>query len=291
MATPALSSLFAQTFQTSASLDVKASDSFSSLRTISVAAAYYRLFLAGSVLDPAPGVTQFARLLESKAFGQTLLNTFRIAATVTAVCVVLGFLVAVRIATLEKTVAAILIGLIVLTVWISLLVRNYAWMVVLGRQGLLSRLLQAVGLIDAPTSFLYNEFAVVVAMTHILIPYVIIPTVASLRAIDKSYVRAAMSLGARPTGVFRSVILPLSMPGVVTGAVIVFVMALGFYVTPALTGGRGQMMVAMLIEGAVSNELNWGYAAAQALVLLAFTLLVLYFYNRRYGVSRLWGGV
>ena len=249
------------------------------------------LFLAGSVLDPTPGGTQFARLLESKAFGQTLLNTFRIAATVTAVCVVLGFLVAVRIATLEKTVAAILIGLIVLTVWISLLVRNYAWMVVLGRQGLLSRLLQAVGLIDAPTSFLYNEFAVVVAMTHILIPYVIIPTVASLRAIDKSYVRAAMSLGARPTGVFRSVILPLSMPGVVTGAVIVFVMALGFYVTPALTGGRGQMMVAMLIEGAVSNELNWGYAAAQALVLLAFTLLVLYFYNRRYGVSRLWGGV
>jgi len=248
------------------------------------------IFLAGSVLDPVPGLGQFSRLLESKAFTQTLLNTFRIAATVTVVCVVVGYLVAVRIATLENTWAAILIGLIVLTVWISLLVRNYAWMVVLGRQGLLSRFLQALGWIDAPTSFLYNEFAVVVAMTHILIPYVIIPSVASLKGIDKSYVRAAMSLGARPAGVFRNVMLPLSTPGVATGAVIVFVMALGFYVTPALTGGRGQMMVAMLIEGAVSNELNWGYAAAQALVLLAISLLILYFYNRRYGVSRLWGG-
>jgi len=248
------------------------------------------LFLAGSVLDPTLSGAQFSRLAESKAFSRTLLNTFRIAATVTAVCVVVGYLAAIRIATLENAYAATLIALIVLTVWISLLVRNYAWMVVLGRQGLLSRLLQALGWIDAPTSFLYNEFAVVVAMTHILIPYVIIPTVASLRAIDKSYVRAAMSLGARPLGVFRAIILPLSLPGVATGAVIVFVMALGFYVTPALTGGRGQMMVAMLIEGAVSNELNWGYAAAQALVLLVLTLVILYFYNRRYGVSRLWGG-
>jgi ABC-type spermidine/putrescine transport system permease subunit I len=249
------------------------------------------LFLAGSVLDPTFSGAQFSRLSESKAFSRTLLNTFRIAATVTAVCVVFGYLAAIRIATLKKAYAATLIALIVLTVWISLLVRNYAWMVVLGRQGLLSRLLQTLGWIDAPTSFLYNEFAVIVAMTHILIPYMIIPTVASLHAIDKSYVRAAMSLGARPLNVFRRIILPLSMPGVATGAVIVFVMAMGFYVTPALTGGRGQMMVAMLIEGAVSNELNWGYAAAQALVLLVLTLLILYFYNRRYGVSRLWGGV
>ena len=243
------------------------------------------------MLDPTLSGIQFSRLSESKAFSRTLWNTFRIAATVTAVCVVVGYLVAIRIATLKNSYAATVIALIVLTVWISLLVRNYAWMVVLGRQGLLSRLLQALGWIDAPTSFLYNEFAVVVAMTHILVPYMIIPTVASLRTIDKSHVRAAMSLGARPLNVFRRIILPLSLPGVATGAVIVFVMALGFYVTPALTGGRGQMMVAMLIEGSISNELNWGYAAAQALVLLVLTLLILHFYNRRYGVSRLWGGV
>jgi putative spermidine/putrescine transport system permease protein len=132
---------------------------------------------------------------------------------------------------------------------------------------------------------------VIIAMTHILLPYMVIPLVAALRTLDPSQLRAAMMLGARPRIVLRRVVWPLSLPGLAAGTVIVFVMALGFYVTPALMGGRGQITLAMLLDTEINEQLNWGYAAAHALVLLLTTLAILVVYNRRFGLARLWGGI
>lgn len=248
-------------------------------------------FLGRALFDPEPTLRHLERLWDSRAFGIVTWNTFRLAGLVTLVCLLLGFPLSLRIATLRPPLAAAVLLVLVLSVWISLLVRNYAWMVLLGRDGLVSHALLWLGLIAEPTSLLYNEGSVVIAMTHILLPYMVIPLVAALRALDPSHVRAAMILGARPGTVLRRVVWPQSLPGLAAGTVIVFVMALGFYVTPALMGGRGQITLAMLLDTEINEQLNWGYAAAHALVLLVATLLILALYNRRFGLSRLWGGI
>jgi len=248
-------------------------------------------FLLGSILDPGFTLKHYRQLADSRAFFVVMQNTLRISVTVTIACLLLGYPVAFRITTLKPRLAAFVLLAIVVSVWISLLVRNYAWMVLLGRQGLLSVALLRLGLIEQNQSYLYNEFAVVLAMTHVLLPFMILPIAAAMRAIDPSLVRAAESMGTRPFGVLRRVILPLSLPGTATGCVLVFVLALGFFVTPAVMGGRGQIMIAMLIEGEVNEQLNWGYAAAHATTLLAATLVIFAAYNRKYGLQRLWGGV
>lgn len=248
-------------------------------------------FLLGGVLDPNFTLKHYRQLAESRAFFVVMQNTLRISVTVTIACLLLGYPVAFRITTLKPRLAAIVLLLIVVSVWISLLVRNYAWMVLLGRQGLLSVVLLRLGLIEQNQSYLYNEFAVILAMTHVLLPFMIIPIAAAMRAIDPSLVRAAEGMGTRPFGILRRVVVPLSMPGTATGCVLVFVLALGFFVTPAVIGGRGQIMIAMLIEGEVNEQLNWGYAAAHAMTLLMVTMAIFAVYNRKYGLQRLWGGV
>lgn len=248
-------------------------------------------FLGRALFDPEPTLRHLERLWDSKAFGIVTWNTFRLAGIVTFVSLLLGYPLALRIATLRTGLAAAILLVLVLSVWISLLVRNYAWMVLLGRDGLISKGLVWLGVFDQPTSLLYNEASVVIAMTHILLPYMVIPLVAALRALDPSQLRAAMILGARPAKVLRRVVWPQSLPGLAAGTVIVFVMALGFYVTPALMGGRGQITLAMLLDTEINEQLNWGYAAAHALVLLLATLAILALYNRRFGLARLWGGI
>ncbi|MBL8672734.1 MAG: ABC transporter permease [Alphaproteobacteria bacterium] len=247
-------------------------------------------FLVGSVLDPDFTLRNFQRLEASRAFWIVLQNTIRISVTVTLVCFLVGYPMALRIATLRPAIAAAILLVVVLSVWISLLVRNYAWMVLLGREGIVSSALVALGYAAERRSLLYNEFSVVLAMTHVLLPFMVIPVVAALRAIDPALVRAGASLGAGAGTVVRRVVFPLSLPGVATGTVLVFVLALGFYVTPAVLGGRGQMMLAMMMESEVNEQLAWGYAGAHAAVLLVVTLLIFTAYNRRFGVDRLWGG-
>ncbi len=248
-------------------------------------------FLGRALFDPEPTLRHLERLWDSRAFEIVTWNTFRLAGLVTLACLLLGYPLALRIATLRPALAAAILLVLVLSVWISLLVRNYAWMVLLGRDGLISKGLLWLGLTDQPRSLLYNEGSVIIAMTHILLPYMVIPLVAALRALDPSQLRAAMILGARPRRVLRRVVWPLSLPGLAAGTVIVFVMALGFYVTPALMGGRGQITLAMLLDTEINEQLNWGYAAAHALVLLLATLAILVVYNRRFGLARLWGGI
>jgi ABC-type spermidine/putrescine transport system permease subunit I len=174
--------------------------------------------------------------------------------------------------------------------WTSILVRTYAWMVLLGRQGIINELLQSLGIIDQPLRLLNTRFAVYVSMVHILLPFMILPLYSVMRGIDRSVLRAAEGLGARPSAVFRQVMLPLSLPGVAAGCLLVFILSLGFYITPALVGGPKDLMISVLIAQQV-DLFNWAFASALAAVLLVGALLIFVIFNRILGVEKIFGEV
>lgn len=215
----------------------------------------------------------FRKALGDGLYLRVLFETLLIAGYTTVFTLLLGYGVAYVMATLESRIAGLVILLLVLLpFWTSVLVRTYGWMVILGRNGLLNRLLLEAGVIDAPLAMMNNTLGVVIGMVHVLLPYMIFPLVAVMKRIDPSLVPAAIGLGASPLAAFVRVYLPLSIPGVVAGATLVFVLSVGFYITPALLGGGKVAMMAVLIEQQVRTFLNWPLAAALSVVLLAATL-------------------
>jgi ABC-type spermidine/putrescine transport system permease subunit I len=207
----------------------------------------------------------------------------RCALIVTLGTLLLGYPVALALSRLRHGAAAIVLVVVLLPFWTSVLVRSYAWMVLLGRRGLINELLLSVGIIDTPLRMLNTPLAVLIAMIHILLPYMILPIASVLRQIDRTVLRAAAGLGAPPRRVFVQVILPLSVPGVAAGILLVFVLSLGFYITPALVGGPRDLMLSMLIAQQV-ELLNWPYAACLSVALLAMTLLLILLFQRLPGV-------
>lgn len=185
-------------------------------------------------------------------------------------------------------IAGLLFAIVMLPFWTSILIRSYAWMALLGRQGVVNGMLRWLGAVDDPLKLLNTRFAVYVGMIHILLPFMVLPIHASLRSMDARLVAAAENLGAGPISVFRYVILPLSLPGVTAGCVLVFVLALGFYITPALLGGPSDMTISMLVAQEVELY-HWDYAAALAALLLAFTAIALLVFGRLTGLERLLG--
>jgi ABC-type spermidine/putrescine transport system permease subunit I len=180
--------------------------------------------------------------------------------------------------------APVILILILLPFWTSVLVRSYAWMVLMGRHGLINEALLAVGMVDTPLRILNTPLATRIAMIHILLPYMVLPIANALRQIDSSLARASSGLGATPGATFRQITLPLSMPGVAAGVLLVFVMALGFYITPAMLGGPREITLSMLIAQQV-NQLNWAYAATLSVVLLATALAIIAAFYRLPGVG------
>ena len=172
--------------------------------------------------------------------------------------------------------------------WTGFVVRTYAWLVILGNKGPVAATYAFAGW-GKPPQLLFTSFSSTLGMTHVLLPYMVLALYGVMRKIDPSYLRAAESLGARPFGAFRLVFLPLSLPGVVNGCVLVFTMCLGFYITPILLGTPKDMMISQLISQQIEDLLAWGFASAIAVVLLASTLLLLGIYNRFAGLDRLWG--
>jgi ABC-type spermidine/putrescine transport system permease subunit I len=227
--------------------------------------------LARSVVDPHPTLSNFIQLASDGVFLRVFGNTLLTAVTVTVGTLLLGYPVALALSRMRATAAAVTLMVVLLPFWTSVLVRSYAWMVLLGRHGLVNEALLALNVIDAPLRLLNTSFAVHLAMIHILLPYMILPLAAVLRQIDPALPRAAAGLGADPWSVFRQVILPLSMPGVVAGTLLVFVLSIGFYITPVLVGGPRDMMLSQLIAQQV-DLLNWPYAACLSVTLLAATL-------------------
>jgi ABC-type spermidine/putrescine transport system permease subunit I len=249
--------------------------------------AFYALPLASmllrSVADPTWTLDNFRRLATDAVFRDVFWITLRTALIVTFGTLLLGYPVALALSRLRGTAVTIVLVLVLLPFWTSVLVRSYAWMVLLGRHGLINEFLISLALIAAPLRLLNTSFAVYIAMIHILLPYMILPIASVLRQIDTALPRAAAGLGAPPHRVFMQVVLPLSMPGVAAGVLLVFVLSLGFYITPALVGGPHDLMLSMLIAQQV-DLLDWPYAACLSAALLATTLLLILFAQSLPGV-------
>jgi len=224
---------------------------------------------------------------EQAVFRNVLGRTLWIAGVVTLACLVLGYPVAFFIARQPPLRASMLLFLVLLPFWTSLLVRTVAWVVLLQREGILNNLLLSLGLISEPVRMIFNRFAVYVAMVHVLLPFMVLPLYAVMKGISPTYVRAAWSLGARPATAFRRVYLPQTLPGIGAGCLMVFIQALGYYITPALVGGADDQMISYFIAFYASKTVNWGMAAALSIMLLAATLALYAVYNRLVGVERM----
>jgi ABC-type spermidine/putrescine transport system permease subunit I len=216
-------------------------------------------------------------------FLNTLINTLYTAVIVTFGTLVLGYPVALALVRTKKMAPLILV-IVLLPFWTSVLVRSYAWMVLLGRHGLINEALLSSGLIERPLRLLNTQLAVYIGMIHILLPYMILPVANALRQIDPSLARAASGLGSPPWKTFLQITLPLSVPGVAAGSLLVFVLSLGFYITPAMLGGPRDITLSMLIANQV-DQLNWAYAACLSAVLLATALIIIVACRRLPGIG------
>ena len=230
------------------------------------------MLLLRSVLEPHPGLQNYAEIFASTTYLKVFENTFIVAGVVTAVTLLLGFPVAWFLAIAPRRWSQLLFGVVVLSMWTNLLTRTYAWMVLLQDTGIINRALQSLHLISDPLPLINNLTGVVIGMTYILLPFMILPLHAAIRSVDPAICRAAALCGASRWQVFRLVFVPLLSSGIAAGGLMVFVMALGYYVTPALLGGTSNMMLAELIAQLVQSLLNWGLGGAAALVLLVVTL-------------------
>ncbi len=239
------------------------------------------MLLVRSFLEPTPGLENYATLFGSTTYLNVFSNTFLVAFIVTAVSVVIGFPVAWALAILPKRWSMFLLAVIVLSMWTNLLARTYAWMVLLQRTGVINKTLMSLGLIDSPLSLVNNITGVSIGMVYIMLPFIILPLMGVIASIDASVLRAAALCGANKWQSFVRVLLPLSLPGITAGALMIFVMSLGYFVTPALLGGASSMMLAELIAQLVQSLVKWGLGGAAAFVLLAVTL-GLYFLQLRY---------
>jgi ABC-type spermidine/putrescine transport system permease subunit I len=216
----------------------------------------------------------YARLAADTLYLRIVGITFSIALATTAICLLLGYPVAYLLSISGRRVKALGFVCLLLPFWTSLLVRTYAWMALLGRNGVVNRLLLQSGLISEPLPLLYNFGGVLVGTVHVLLPYMIFPIYAAMTRIDADIVLAAEGLGATPSSIFRRVYLPLTLQGIFAGCALVFILSLSAFVTPALLGGGRVIMIANVIQSEVSQFLNWPLASALSAVLLASTIFI-----------------
>lgn len=228
--------------------------------------------LSMSVADGT--LAQFEKATLDELYVSVLWESIEIGLIVTAICLLLAYPVAMWLVQAGRLGFMLGMFFLLLPFWTSVLVRTYAWMVLLGRSGVINRALRDWGWIDAPLPLLHNRLGVLIGIVHVMLPYMVIPIYAALLRIDPDLRRAAEGLGAPAWRAFARITLPLSLPGVFAGCALVFVITLGFFITPALLGGGRVMMISMLIEQQVREFLDWNFAAALATVLLVVTLAV-----------------
>jgi putative spermidine/putrescine transport system permease protein len=217
---------------------------------------------------------------DSAAFSRILLRTFEISAVVTLFCLLLGYPLAYWLSTLSPRQANILMILVLVPFWTSILVRSAAWIVLLQSNGLVNRSLLELGLISAPLPLLFNRLGVIIAMVHILLPFMILPLYSVMKSVPPTYLRAAVSLGSSPLAAFFRVYVPQTFPGIGAGGLLVFILSIGYYVTPALLGGADDQMLSYYIAQYTNVTVNWGMACALGAVLLSATLVLYAVYRR-----------
>jgi putative spermidine/putrescine transport system permease protein len=219
-------------------------------------------------------------VLGSRAVLGAILNTNWIALVVTLLVLLIGYPVAWVLTRARGLAFTLILVCIVLPYFTSVIVRTYAWMVLLGRNGLINQALLNLGLIEEPLALMYNRTGVVIGMTYVLLPYMVLTLYSAMKSVDPRLLQAAEGMGASPARVFLKVFLPLTLHGVIAGALIVFILGIGFFITPALMGGPDDIMIAMLIEREIELTQNWPVAALMTLVLLAVTLGLYALYQR-----------
>jgi putative spermidine/putrescine transport system permease protein/mannopine transport system permease protein len=228
--------------------------------------------LARSFTDPEVGFGNFVTAWQDPIVAKVLWITVRLGIEVSVITVVLGFPIAYFMSVIPKRTARIIALFVIIPFWTSVLVRSFAWIVLLGDGGVVANLLEPFT--GTSGGMLYTEPAVVIAMAHVLLPFTILIIKGTLDQIDGSLLRAARTLGAGPVRAFLRVYLPLAVPAIVGSGMLVFIMALGYYITPALVGGPGQTTISMLIEQKVNVTFEWGLAATLSTILLVVSVLL-----------------
>jgi ABC-type spermidine/putrescine transport system permease subunit I len=229
----------------------------------------------------------YARIFESALYRRTFVVTFQISIAVTIICILLGYPLCYLLTKVKDRTAAILMIFVLVPFWTSVLVRTYAWLVLLQRNGIINSSLMSLGIIEEPLQLAHNLTGSIIGMVHIMLPFLILPLYATMRNIDTDLVRAAVGLGSSPRGAFWRVFFPMSLPGLFAGIVLVFILSLGFFVTPALLGGGRVQMLAQRIESTITIYSNWGAASALGVVLLLLALVMIWLMNRVFGLDKL----
>lgn len=242
--------------------------------------------LSRSFTDPQPGFANYVALWRSPAFRNIMINTFEIAAWTTAICLLVGYPFSYQLARIPKRWAQPLLGLCMIPFFTAILARLYAWTIILGDAGVINSYLIDWGVIQHPLSLLFNRLGVIIGMVHVMLPYMVIVLYSQMVGIDRSLIDAATSLGASPFAGFRRVFLPLSMPGTYAGTLLVFIISLGFFVTPAVLGGGRDVTIATFVRQEI-GVLDWGAATAMSMVLLVVTVALFFVLDRIFGTERL----
>lgn len=240
--------------------------------------------------DGGYSMENYIRMAESKSYARIFLTTFEISLITTLICILIGYPLAYFLAQLPERAANLCMLTVLLPFWTSLLVRTYAWLVLLQKKGLINNWAIDLGLWDTPVKLAHNMNGTVIGMVHIMVPFLILPVYGAMKAISRDYLKASANLGATPAYTFRKVLLPLSLPGLLAGTLIVFILCLGFYVTPAILGGGRVIMVSMQITNNIELFFNWGAASALGVVLFVITMLILLVSSRLLRLDRILGG-
>jgi putative spermidine/putrescine transport system permease protein len=250
------------------------------------------LWLAGLSLLSGGELTlaHYQRLATDPVYLRSMLVTLRIACIVTLLAVLIGYPVAYVLSQARGHWATLGLTLVMIPFWTSLLVRTYAWLVLLQRQGVVNKSLLSTGIIDQPLYLVHNETGTIIGMVHVLLPLLVLPLYANMKRMDMGLMRAAASLGSSPTYAFWRVYFPLSLPGLTAGAVLVFVLSLGFYITPAVLGGGRTLMVSILIERNVNLFFEWGAASSLAMLFAGIVLFFFWLLSRLLPIEQLFGG-
>lgn len=247
------------------------------------------LLASKSFNAPEWSLQNYEELLSSSVYLKSLWSTLRISVLVVLGCIVFGFPIGYLLAKCPERARPYLALTVLLPFWTSILVRNFAWIYLLQRRGVINDILISSGVVERPVAFMFNEFGVVLGMTNALLPFMILPIFVAIQSQDKAFLEAAGSLGARPEIAFLKVTLPLSLPGIFAGSLLVFATALGFFVTPALLGGGKVLVAATYITNEIETLLNWDSAAAASVLLLFVVVLVVAAYMRVVSVEKVAG--
>jgi len=243
-----------------------------------------------SFTDPEPGLGNYEKLVTSDTLARIMWTTFRICLITTAFSVTIGYSIAYAMVHAHQKNQHVMLTFLLVSFWISVLVRTFAWLMLLGRNGVVNNSFEAIGLISEPIAFMRNELGVLIGMVHYMVPYAVLPLLANMQTLDPRVMAASRNLGANGRQTFWRIYLPLTLPGLVASSLMVFILSLGFYITPAVLGGGKVLMVAEYISVQLLVTLKWGTAAMLGTLMLLGVLALLWIMSRFMQLSTVFGG-